>query len=129
MSKYEHRYKHGKQEEPMSFQEFKKKVESSHLNPEKKGFIRLLYYAGSRKSEAYERTAADCKVTDSHFIIDFGQRKKHGTKVDPLKFPRSWAGIEQLVSLYKRATERKPRKKRVFYQKNKITKSKAVKDC
>jgi len=128
MSKYEHRYKHGKQEEPMSFQEFKKKVESSSLNSEKEGFIWLLYYAGCRKSEAYERIVSDCQVSDSHFIIDFGQRKKHGAKVDPLKFPRSWVGIEILVSLYERAAERKPKKKRIFFQENKITKSKVVKD-
>jgi hypothetical protein len=128
MSKYNHRYKHGKQIEPMSFREFRKKVERSKLNSEKRGFIWLLYYAGCRKSEAYERTANNCRVTDSHFIIDFGQRKKNGAKVNPLRFPRSWPGIEILVSLYERAAKRKPKKKRIFFQENEITKSKVVKD-
>lgn len=121
-------YKEGKEEQPLSFFEFKDRVKKSKLNSEKKGFIWLLYYAGCRKSEAYERTAADCKVTDSHFIIDFGQRKKHGARVDPLKFPRYWDGIEILVSLYKKAAQRKPKKKRIFYQENKIRKTKVIKD-
>ena len=121
-------YKEGKEEQPLSFFDFKERVEKSKLNSEKKGFIWLLYYAGCRKSEAYERTVADCQVTYSHFIIDFGQRKKHGARVDPLGFPRSWSGIEILVSLYERAAQRKPKKKKIFYQDNKITKSKVKKD-
>ena len=74
--KYEHRYKHGKQERLISFQEFRERVNGSNLNSEKKGFIWLLYYSGCRKSEAYERVAHDCQVTDSHFILDFGKRKR-----------------------------------------------------
>jgi len=125
--KYEHRYKHGKQEELLSFQEFRQKVEAAHLNKEKAGFIWLLYYAGCRKSEAYERTVEDCQVTDSHFILDFGKRKKRGADVPPLKFPRSWEGIDILVSLYERAAQRRARKKRIFFQEDKITKSKVTK--
>ena len=125
--KYEHRYKHGKQEELLSFQEFREKIETAHLNNEKAGFIWLLYYAGVRKSEAYERTASDCQVTAAHFIIDFGKRKKGGAKVDPLSFPRSWPGIEILISLYERAAEKRARGKRIFYQENKQRKSKIVK--
>lgn len=128
MKKHEHRYKHGKQTSPMTFQEFKNRVEKASLNSEKEAFIWLLYYAGCRKSEGYERTARDCQVTGEHFIIDFGQRKKHGAKVDPLKFPRSWPGIEQLIKLFERASERKPSRKRIFYQENKTTKSRVVKD-
>lgn len=121
-------YKKGKQEQPLSFSEFSDRAEKAKLNSEKKGFIWLLYYAGCRKSEAYERTASDCQVTDSHFIVDFGQRKKHGAKVDPLSFPRSWPGIKFLVSLYEKAAQRKPIRKRIFYQEDTITKSKMVKD-
>ena len=126
--KYEHRYKHGKQEELMSFQEFRDRVERSHLNSEKKGFIWLLYYSGARKSEAYERTVEDCQVTAAHFIIDFGKRKKGGATVDPLEFPRSWPGIELLVSLCERAAQKRARKKRIFYQEDKVRKSKIVRD-
>jgi len=126
--KYEHRYKHGKQEELISFQEFMERVDGSNLNPEKKGFIWLLYYAGCRKSEAYERVTGDCQVTDTRFIVDFGRRKKRGAEVPPLKFPRTWEGIDFLVSLYERAAQRRARKKRIFFQQDKITKSKVVKD-
>jgi hypothetical protein len=122
------KYKDGKQENPLSFQEFRSRVEKANLSIEKEGFMWLLYYAGARKSEVYERTAGDCQVTESHFIIDFGQRKKHGAEVDPLRFPRSWPGIEQLIKLYERALERKPSRKRIFYQENKTTLSKVVRD-
>jgi hypothetical protein len=122
------RYNGGKQESPMTFQEFKSRVEKANLSTEKKGFIWLLYYAGCRKSEAYERTAKNCQVTDTHFIIDFGQRKKHGAKVDPLKFPRSWPGIDQLIKLYERARSRKPQRKTIFYQENKTTRSRVIND-
>ena len=122
------KYKRGKQETPLVFQEFRNKVKEAYISTEKEGFIWLLYYAGCRKSEAYERTVDNCMVTDSHFIIDFGQRKKNGAKVNPLQFPKSWTGIEILVFLYKRALPRKPKKKRVFYQENKIRKSKMVKN-
>ena len=122
------RYKEGKEEHPLSFHEFKTKIEESKLSAEKMGFMWLLYYAGSRKSEAYERTSKDCQVTETHFIIDFHQRKKHGAKVDPLRFPKSWAGIEQLIKLYDRATQKKSIRKRIFYQEDKITKSKVKKD-
>lgn len=128
MSKYEHRYKHGKQTGLMDFQEFKNRVEKARLNTEKAAFIWLLYHAGCRKSEAYERTAKDCQVTGEHFTIDFGQRKKHGARVDPLKLPRAWAEIELLVKQYEKAAARKPSRKRIFFQEDKTTKSKIIKD-
>ena len=46
------KYGAGKQEKPLSFQEFKELVQKARLNTEKAGFIWLLYYAGCRKSEA-----------------------------------------------------------------------------
>jgi integrase len=122
------KYKAGKQEKPVSFQEFKERVEKARLSAEKAGFIWLLYYAGCRKSEAYERTAEDCQVTESHFIIDFHQRKKHGARVPALRFPISWPGIEQLFKLYERASSRKPQRKRIFYQEDKTTKSNVLRD-
>ncbi len=125
---YEHRYRYGKQNGLIGFEEWQNRVEKARLNTEKAGFVWLLYYAGCRKSEAYERTVKDCQVTESSFTIDFGERKKHGAKVDPLKFPRSWPGIEQLVKLYKKARAGKPRAKRIFYQEDKTTKSRLVKD-
>jgi hypothetical protein len=127
MAKYEHRYKE-KQTRPIAFQEFKNRVEKASLNTEKAGFIWLLYHSGCRKSEGYERTVKDCQVTETHFMIDFQQRKKHGATVDPLRFPRSWPEIELLVKLYERAEARRPRSKRIFYQENRATRSRIVKD-
>ena len=122
------KYKYGKEETPLSYQDFKNRVEKANLSTEKSAFIWLLYWSGCRKSEAYERTIKDCQVTETQFIINFGQRKKHGTRVPPLRFPRSWDGIEQLIKLYERASSKRPLKKSVFYQENKTTKSEVVRD-
>jgi hypothetical protein len=122
------KYEHGKQTGLIGFQEWQNRVEKARLTSEKVGFVWLLYYAGVRKSEAYERTANDCQVSAEHFIIDFQERKKHGARVDPLRFPLSWPGIEELRKLYEKAAQRKPSSKRIFYQENKTTKSRIVKD-
>lgn len=112
------RYKHGKQERPITFEHFCECVAKAHnnLNMEAEGFIWLLYYCGVRKSEAYERVASDAEITDELFIIDFHHRKKGGATVPPLKIPRNWPGVEILVALAEEARARRAVEKLIYYQ-------------
>ena len=107
------KYKHGKIIESLSFQEIQEKVAhaKSILNLESLAYFWLLYYAGCRKSEAYERTVGDCQITDSQFIVDFHQRKKRGAEVPPLKFPLWFPGVDIICEqLLKASKKRKSRK-------------------
>lgn len=112
-----HRYKYGKQEELLSFQDIQERVEASRkdLSLESLAYFWLLYYTGVRKSEAYERTIEDGEITDSLFIIDFHQRKKHGAQVPALKLPRSFPGVDVLCEQLLWAQKRKPSKKLIIY--------------
>jgi len=99
-------YKHGKQTSIMSFQEVKKKVLDTKLSISDEAFFWLLYYCGVRKSEGYERVAEDFEVNDTHLIVDFHERKKHGKTVDPLELP--------LHKVLEKAKNQRPRVKIVF---------------
>ena len=107
-------YKHGKKEDIITFETVKKKVIDANLLKDEEAFFWLLYYCGVRKSEAYERVAEDFKITDTHIVIDFGQRKKAGAKVPPLEIPLRWYGIDKVVEGVQRAKTFKPRYKTVF---------------
>lgn len=134
------RYKDGKQEHPITFEEFCLCVAKAHnsLNEEQEGYIWMLYYTGVRKSEAYERPASDVVATErvvmgdiereALVIIDFHQRKKGGAKVDPLEIPRAWPGVEILVKLKQKAEGMRAQHKRIYYQEMGERKSKIEKD-
>jgi hypothetical protein len=76
-----------------------------------------------RKSEGYERIIEDAEITDSVFIIDFHQRKKHGALVPALKLPRSFPGVDVLCGQLLWAQKRKPSKKLIIYSPSKGTKA------
>ena len=107
------KYKHGKITESLSFQEIKEKViqVENKLTREALAYFWLLYYAGCRKSEAYERTVEDCSIKDGYFIIDFHQRKKHGAEVPPLKFPLWFPGIDVVCEQLEKASGKRISKK------------------
>jgi integrase len=109
-------YKYGKIKDPLSFQDVQQKVEKArkHLTLESLAFFWLLYYCGCRKSEGFERKVSDIVLESSYFIIDFGQRKKHGDTVPPLKLPRSFPGVDLLVQQWQRASQRKASRKLVL---------------
>lgn len=111
------KYKHGKIEEPIDFEEILRKVSaaSKFLTLENIAFFWLLYWCGVRKSEAYERVVEDCQITPEFFIIDFHQRKKHGATVKPLKLPRFFSGVDLLCEQLRRASERKLSRKQISY--------------
>jgi hypothetical protein len=111
-------YKNGKIVEQLSFQEIQHRVNRAMKKVTREGlaFFWLLYYAGCRKSEAYERTVDDCQLTATHFIIDFHQRKKHGATVPALKLPLTFPGIETLKAQLLKARESRTSRKRLYYQ-------------
>jgi len=113
---YEHRYKHGKQEEIIPFKQIKQKVIAAKLPLESEAYFWLLYYCCVRKSEGYERVKEDFKIKGDYLSIDFHQRKKNGATVDALDIPLSWYGIDKLVKQVEKA---KPSYKTVFSQKKK----------
>ena len=103
----------------MPFQVVKSKVLSADLHWRDEAFFWLLYYCGVRKSEAYEREASDFKITDSHLIIDFHQRKKRGAEVPPLELPLHWYGINKIAKSVWLASKSRPREKAVYVYQNK----------
>jgi len=103
----------------MPFEVVKSKVLSAELHWRDEAFFWLLYYCGVRKSEAYERVAEDFKITESHLIIDFHQRKKRGAEVPPLELPLHWYGIDKIVKSVQYATKSHPRQKAIYVYENK----------
>jgi integrase len=112
------KYKHGKKTEIQSFQYVARQVEEAKLSMTDEAYFWLLYYCGVRKSEGYERVTEDFKITDTHLIVDFHQRKKHGATVDPLEFPRSFPGIDKLILAIEKATSRNQTSKSIFTYEN-----------
>lgn len=104
----------GKKTEVLDFKFVKQKVINTCLPWKDEAYFWLLYYCGVRKSEAYERVATDFKVTETHLIVDFHQRKKRGAEVPPLELPLSWYGMDKLVKAVQAAASCKPRNKAVF---------------
>ena len=108
------KYLHGKKEETLPFNLVKQQVITASLRWRDEAFFWLLYYCGVRKSEAYERVAADFKKTESHLIVDFHYRKKGGAEVPPLELPLNWYGIDKIVKSVFVASNSKPKEKAVF---------------
>lgn len=120
---YPHKYRYGKQEDLINFDIIKKLVVKAKLVMESEAYFWLLFYCSVRKSEAYERVDQDFKITESHLIVDFHQRKKNGAEVDPLELPLCWYGVKKIVECVEKATQHKPRFKNLFiYQDRKRVK-------
>jgi hypothetical protein len=126
------KYKHGKQTQIMTFEQFYVKMLKARLKaslyPEQEAYLWLLYYTGVRKSEGYERVADDVKITPELFIIDFHQRKKNGATVDPLEIPRKWPGVELLIEISEKTKATKPLTKMIFYYEMQQRKSRIEKN-
>lgn len=104
-------YKKGKQTEQLSFQEIQEKVDAARgITKEQLSYFWLLYYGGMRKSELYERTVGDARITETHFILDVF-RKKGSAQTDPLEFPLWFPGMDCVCEQLKRARKRKASRK------------------
>ena len=112
------KYKYGKKEEILPFNIVKQRVVNADLCLRDEAFFWLLYYCGVRKSEAYERVASDFKITESHLIVDFHQRKKRGAEVPPLELPLNWYGIDKIVKSVQLALSNRLKEKAVYVYEN-----------
>lgn len=110
------KYKFGKKLELMEPKTFRNHVQKAKLPLEKESFIWLLFHSGSRKSESYELTAEQLKVTPEFLIIDYKQRKKHSAQIPPLKFSRDIPGVETIVRQYQKALQYEPQRKTIYFQ-------------
>jgi integrase len=112
------KYKQGKILESLEFPEIQKKMLAAraHLTLESQAYFWLLYYTGCRKSEAYERKIQDAQLTENYFIIDFGERKKHGATVPPIQLPIVFPGVDLLCQQLLRARKRKSSWKLITFQ-------------
>ena len=111
--RYPHKYKAGKQYEQLTFKEIQNKVAAAkpRMNRETLAYFWLLYYSGVRNSELYERTIEDCQVTETHFILNVGQRKKGSALVPPLEFPLWFPGMDLVCEWLEKAREKKASRK------------------
>ena len=111
--RYPHRYKAGKQCEQLTFTEIREKVDAAkpRMDLESLAYFWLLYQSGVRKSELYERTVEDCSVTETHFIIDFRQRKKGSAEVPALEFPLWFPGMKVVCEQLEKARSRRSSRK------------------
>ena len=107
------KYKHGKQCEHLTFKEIQEMVSRAapRLTREALSFFWLLYYTGARKSELYERTVEDCSVSDIHFILDIGQRKKGSAKVPALELPLWFPGMNLVCEWLEKARSKNKTRK------------------
>lgn len=103
-------YKHGKQTQTITLDFMKncmnrKRAFKNHSRD--KSFLALLYWAGVRKSEAYERVKEDFKITETDLIVDFHQRKKHGLAVPPLEIPLDLPFVDLIVERVRKTKARR----------------------
>lgn len=82
---YEHRYKHGKIMQPISFNDFEAALEHPYNKRLcYRAFIVLLYYTGVRVSEALRAVKEDFRAERATLYWDVGKRLKHGRHTPPL---------------------------------------------
>ena len=107
------KYKAGKQIEQLPFAEIQEKVAQAKpkITLEAESYFWLLYYAGVRKSELYERIVEDCQLTETHLIIDFHERKKGGLPAPPLEFPLWFPGLNVVCEQLEKARARRKSRK------------------
>jgi integrase len=115
-------YKYGKADRTIPLEEIIPKVNAAFVLPydlERAAYFWTLYYLGTRGSEAEALRCSQCMLTDIHFIIDVGTRKKHSATTDPIKLRLSWVGVDSIVALWKKHKDRKPSTKNlVFFSKS-----------
>ncbi len=75
-----------KQNEPITLEEFQRKMDASRLHIQYKSFVAFLYWFGVRRSEALERKREDF-WTDEDSLYVRAPPKKHGER-QPLKIPK-----------------------------------------
>jgi len=77
--------KHGRQETPITMEEFLEKMKGACFTGKKhKAFLALLYYSGVRVSELLRAKKEAFKLNERSILFDVGQRLKGGLVTPPL---------------------------------------------
>lgn len=114
-------YKYGRRDRSIPLEEIIPKVNAVYKLPydlERVAYFWVLYYLGLRGSEAERLRCSQCTLTDTHFIIDVGQRLKHSATTDPLKLRLTWVGVDSIVALWKKRKDFRPSTKNLVFYSN-----------
>ena len=104
------KYKHGKINEVLEFNEWKEKMDNAKFHRQyHKSLLAFLYWTGVRISEAVERVASDFVIED--ILIVRAPAKKGGER-QPLQLPLDLPYVGSIMESVERAKRR--RSKRVF---------------
>jgi integrase len=121
-------YKYGKRDHVIPLEEVIQRVEQANYNKpyylEYVSYFWVLYYLGLRGSECNGIRCSQCKLTDTHFIIDV-PRKKGSATPDPINLRLTWAGVDKIVALWKKRKDFKATTKKLimFHTEEKYGKS------
>jgi integrase len=100
------RYKHGKQTTPITFEVFKNAMEKGEFKSKShRSFLAFLYWFGTRKSEALERTKEDFTVKDGVFVVDAPAKK--GGKREPLEVDSDLPYVNLIIEQVEKTRKQK----------------------
>lgn len=114
------KYKHGKPDEEIAFEDFKSKLSNSNLSPRKKAYITVLYWLGCRRSEPLVILKEDVEEKHGSLFISIhyrldenGQRipysrAKRGQAGGPTELLLSNFGVELIKDVWKKTRKGKP---------------------
>ncbi len=102
------KYKHGKQEEWITFQDFQRIMEHGRfVKPLRdRSFLAYIYWIGPRRSGALERVREDFKVEKGVLKVDLPP-KKHGLEAPPIEIPADLPYVDLIIEKVKK-TRRSP---------------------
>ena len=97
------KYKHGKQEEWMTFEDFQHIMEDGKfVKPLRdKSYLAFLYWAGPRRSGAIERTKEDFQVQKGALVANIPP-KKGGLKAPPIEIPVDLPYVDLIIKRVKK---------------------------
>lgn len=97
--KHPHKYKHGKQKETMTYQEFDKKLRAKkHLRLKYKSFLTFLYLTGARLNEILTRRKKDFSIEENLLVVEIPAEK--GGKRDYLELDLNWPYVQEFIIPY-----------------------------
>ena len=95
--RYPHRYKYGKQTEPIDLATFKDMMDKGTFKKvlSHRSYLAFLYWFGVRRSEALERTREDFQTKDSLLIVNAPAKK--GGEREPLEVPVNYPYVNLII--------------------------------
>jgi len=92
------KYKHGKQTDTMTFQQFDRALRSTKLSLKYQSFLTFIYLAGCRLNEALSRQKKDFIIEDELLVIDIPASKKGEREF--LEFELGWPYVKEFIIPY-----------------------------